>query len=128
MQISRWMLITSLAFVAVESAAQDALGRWNVNFDSDLGPVAYSLEFALNGEGNLTGSMINEFGSTPIEDGVLNGNDISYKLTLDFGQGPTTFVFKGTVEGDVIEITSTFEEPPPGFESAAQSFTATRAE
>jgi hypothetical protein len=127
MQIRSWMLMTSLAFVAVESSAQDALGRWDVNFNSDFGPVAYSLEFKLDGGGNLIGSMTNEFGSTPIEEGVINGNAISYKLTLDFGQGPVTFVYKGTVEGDVIQMTSTFEEPPAGFESAEQRFTATRA-
>lgn len=123
----RWMLMTTLAFVAVQSTAQEALGRWNVSFDSDFGPVSYSLEFKLDSDGNLTGSMINEFGSTPIEDGVIDGNEISYKLTLDFGAGPVTFVYKGTVEGDAIELTSTFEEPPPGLESAEQRFTATRA-
>ena len=89
--------------------------------------MSYSLEFALNSEGNLSGSMINQFGSTPIEEGVINGNEISYKLTLDLGAGPVTFVFKGTVEGDVIQMTSTFEEPPPGLEFAEQRFTATRA-
>ena len=128
MKARSWIVAAALALVADTSTAQSALGRWNVRFDSDLGPVAYSLEFRLNDQGKLVGSMTNEFGSIPIEDGAIDGNAISYKLTLDFGNGPVRFVYDGVVEGDEIRMISTFDDPPPGLESAEVPFTAKRAE
>jgi hypothetical protein len=72
--------------------------------------------------------MQNEFfGATPISDGVVNGNDISFKITFEGGPSPMTISYKGTVDGDELAITSKFEgTPPPGGE-AETSFTATRA-
>ena len=128
MRIRGFALIATLLLVALPSAAQDVSGRWNASVESEFGPVSFDFVFSLDDSGQLVGSMENEFGSIPIEEGVIDGNEISFKLTLDFGQGPLRFVYTGTVEADEIQMVSTFEEPPPGFDQVEQPLTVKRAD
>lgn len=127
MTIRAVALAAILAVIAFPSAAQDIEGRWNVSMSSDFGPVSFAFLFDRDEAGKLVGTMQNDFGSTPITAGVIDGNKISFNLALDFGQGPQTFVYEGTVEGDEIRMVSSFEEPPPGIGPVEQPFTATRA-
>ncbi len=69
------------------------------------------------------------FGATPIKDGVVNGNDVSFKLTFAGApDGDMTISYTGTVKGDELALTSKFEGAPPGGGPAEQSFTAKRAQ
>jgi hypothetical protein len=129
MRIRSFVLGVAATLLAFPCVAQDIGGKWNASIDTPNGPFAFAFEFLVDAAGKLTGSMQNEFfGATPISDGVVNGNDISFKLTFDGGpNGPMTISYKGTVSGDELALTSKFEgTPPPGGE-AETSFTATRA-
>ena len=97
--------------------------------DIDGRPRSLS-EFAVDGAGKLTGTMNNEFfGATPIKDGVVNGNAISFKLTFEGAPdgGAMTINYTGTVKGDELAMTSKFQGEVPGGGPAEMSFTATRA-
>ena len=120
------ILVTALALPV---AAQTAAGKWNASVDTPQGPFAFVFEFAVDATGKLTGSMQNEFiGSVPIKDGVLKGNEVSFKLTFEGSpDGPLTLSYKGTVKGDDLALTSKFEGTPPGGGPAEQKFTAHRA-
>ena len=113
---------------ALPLAAQQAAGKWNASIDTPQGPFAFVFEFIVDAAGKLTGSMQNEFiGTAPIKDGVLKGTDLTFTLTLNFGDMPMTINYKGTVKGDDLALTSMFQGTPPGGGPAEQSFTAHRA-
>jgi hypothetical protein len=129
MRIRSLVLGVVAALFALPSIAQDVAGKWNASIDTPNGPFAFAFEFLVDAAGKLTGSMQNEFfGATPISEGVINGNDISFKLVFQGGpDGPMTVSYKGTVNGDELAITSKFEGTPPPGGQAEASFTATRA-
>jgi hypothetical protein len=116
------------ALFAIPAAAQEAAGKWNASVDTPQGPFARVFDLAVEGD-TLTGTMSNDFmGATPISDGVVNGNELSFKLSLQGGPGgPMNINYKGAVNGDELVLTSTFEGAPPGGGPAEQTLTATRA-
>jgi len=123
-------LAAALALVALPLAAQTGVaGKWNANVDTPNGPFALVFEFVVDAAGKLTGSLQNElFGSIPIQDGTLKGNEITFKLSIDGGpNGAMNIGYKGTVNGDELALTSKFEGEVPGGGPAEQSFKATRA-
>jgi hypothetical protein len=116
----------ALALFAVPLAAQTGVaGKWNASVDTPNGPFAFIVDAA----GKLTGSMQNElFGSIPIKEGTVNGNDVSFKLSIEGGpNGAMNIGYKGSVKGDELSLTSKFEGEVPGGGPAEQSFKATRA-
>jgi hypothetical protein len=127
----RVLLVLAAGFLALPLLAQQgAAGRWNASIDTPQGPFAFTFEFTVDAADKLTGSMNNEFfGATPIKDGVVNGNDLSFKLTfVGAPDGDMTISYTGTVKGDELALTSKFEGTPPGGGPAETSFTATRAQ
>lgn len=110
-------------------AQQGLVGRWNASVDTELGPFAFVFEFAVDAAGKLTGAMHNElFGATPIKEGVVNGDNVSFKLTFAGApEGDMTISYTGTVKGDELALTSKFEGAPPGGGPAEMAFTAKRA-
>jgi hypothetical protein len=124
----RVLMVLAAASLALPILAQQGVaGRWNASVDTPQGPFAFAFEFVVDAAGKLTGAMTNEFfGSTPISDGVVKGNDVSFKLTFQL-DAPMTINYTGTVKGDELAMTSKFEGAPPGGGPAEQSFTATRA-
>ena len=123
------LILAASSFALPMLAQQGAAGRWNASIDTPQGPFAFTFDFAVDAAGKLTGSMNNEFfGATPIKDGVVKGNDVSFKLTFDAPDGAMTISYTGTVKGNELALTSKFEGEVPGGGPAEQSFTATRAQ
>jgi len=130
MKIRNLIIGATLALLVLPAAAQSgAAGKWNASIDTPNGPFAFVFEFLVDAAGKLTGSMQNEFiGSIPIKDGVIKGNELSFKLTIDGGpNGAMNISYKGAVKGDDLQLTSKFEGAPPGGGPAEQSFVAHRA-
>jgi hypothetical protein len=125
----RALLVLAASALALPILAQQgAAGRWNASVDTPQGPFAFIFDFAVDG-GKLTGSMNNEFFSATVKDGVVNGNDISFKLTIEGAPDGSvlTISYTGKVKGDELAMTSKFEGEPPGGGPAETTFTATRA-
>ena len=125
----RVLLVLAATLALPVFAQQGAAGRWNASVDTAQGPFAFTFEFAVDAAGKLTGTMNNElFGATPIKDGIVNGNAISFKLTFEGGPdgGAITIGYTGTVKGDELAMKSKFEGTPPGGGPAEMTFTATR--
>jgi hypothetical protein len=125
-----WVVAAAVALCALPIAAQTGVaGKWNASVESPQGPFAFVFEFVVDAAGKLTGTLQNEFlGSIPIKDGVVKGNEITFKLSIDGGpNGAMNIGYKGTVKGDELAMTSKFEGEVPGGGPAEQSFTATRA-
>lgn len=131
MAIRRLGLAAILALMALPAAAQQGVaGKWNVSVDTPNGPFQMVFEFAVDGD-HLTGTMSNDFvGTTPISEGMIKGNEVSFKLALQGGPNgqAMTIDYKGMVKGDELALTSTFEGAPPNGGPAEQKLTATRAD
>ena len=73
-------------------------GKWEIVINSPLGAQKAVLEMASNGSA-LTGTQTAQQGSGPLENGKVDGNNVSWsaKITTPL---PLTLDFAGTVDGD----------------------------
>jgi hypothetical protein len=73
-------------------------GKWEIVINSPLGAQKASLEIATNGNA-LTGTQKAAQGSGPLENGKVDGNNVSWSAKITSPM-PLTLDFAGTVEGD----------------------------
>jgi hypothetical protein len=73
-------------------------GKWEIVINSPLGAQKAQLDIASK-DGALTGTQTAQQGSGPLENGKVDGNNVSWsaKITTPL---PLTLDFNGTVEGD----------------------------
>jgi hypothetical protein len=85
----------------------DITGKWTTEFESQVGPQKYTFEFKVAGD-KLTGTAISNIGGaeakTPITEGKITGNDITFVENLDYQGMPLKIAYKGTVAGDEIKM------------------------
>jgi hypothetical protein len=79
----------------------------------------YTFMFKADGA-KLTGTVTTQFGETPIENGQVSGDEISFEQNLEFGGNAMKFLYKGKVAGDEIKFTRAREGGEP------REFTAKR--
>jgi hypothetical protein len=121
------MLLICLFAVATIALAQAKIdGKWNGEIAGGRGPQPVSITLKNDG-GKVTGSVetMGRGGpvQTPIEEGTLKGNDVSFK-TKQMGRGGEVIMkWTGTVSGDEIK----FKREPEGGQGMPVEFTAKRA-
>ncbi len=126
--LSRSVAVALLALSSFAAYAQQgAAGRWNASVNTDFGPFAFVFEFLVDAAGKLAGSMQSEFINAPIRDAVLDGDKLSFKLTIDGPEGAMNISYTGIVKGDALELTSKVEGTPPQGVAAEMTVTMTRA-
>ena len=76
-------------------------GTWNITMSTPMGERRATLTLASNGS-TLTGTQAAEQGSAEIADGKVDGNKVSWKVSIQQPM-PLTLDFNGTVNGDAIE-------------------------
>ena len=101
-------LALALLLASAPAFAGEVDGKWTGSIDSPTGPVQVDYQF--KSEGNtVTGVAIGPDGSTlPFKNVKLDGHKISFSLDVDFGQGPTTFNYTGTVEAGLMKLHTEF--------------------
>lgn len=108
----RWLqTLLLLAACAAFLFAADVTGTWTATFDTQVGVQEYT--FVLKQEGSkLTGVAKSKFAEaeTPITEGTVNGDDISFVENLNFQGMPLRIVYKGKVSGDTIALTRNVAE------------------
>jgi hypothetical protein len=93
-----------LLLAASPAFAADIDGKWTGSIDTPNGPVQVNYIFKADGA-KLTGTADGPNGSTlQLENGKVDGSKISYSLTLDFGQGPTTFNYTGQLAAGELKV------------------------
>lgn len=120
------MVLFAAAFVlaAVTLAwAADVNGKWVAQVPGRGGQTREQT-FTLKADGGkLTGTVTGMQGETPIADGTVKGDDISFTQTFNPPQGdPIKVRYVGKVSGDEIKFTRTRE----GSDQPGQEFTAKR--
>ena len=100
------MALLSLSFVA---AAASADGKWTAEIPG-RGGNTQTTTFTLKSSGaKLDGTVANHRGETPITDGKVEGDNISFAQKMSFNGNDVVINYKGVVKGDTIEFTREVE-------------------
>jgi len=75
-------------------------GNWNLVVATPMGDRQATLSVKTDG-GALKGSQAADGNSTDIFDGTVNGNEVSWKVSISDPM-PMTLEFTGTVEGNAL--------------------------
>ncbi len=75
-------------------------GKWEITVNSPMGPQKSTLELKTDG-GTLTGSGSGAQGSVSIQNGKVDGNNVSWSISVT-SPFPMTLEFTGAVDGDKI--------------------------
>jgi len=122
-----------LGLFALSCSAGGINGKWVADLPGRDGQTRQQT-FNFKAEGNkLTGTVSGRQGAeTPISDGEINGDDISFSVTQNFRGNDVKVLYKGKLAGKEIKFTRSREggnaeggdsQPPQG----PQEFTAKKA-
>jgi hypothetical protein len=89
------------------SAPASVAGKWQGQFDSQIGVQKYTYEFKVAGT-NLTGQAIgisdNGTNQTAITNGTVSANGITFVEPLKFGDNDISIEYTGKLSGDEIKL------------------------
>ena len=105
-------LAVILVLCTLSAFAADVDGKWSGAISTPNGdfPVSYTLK--ADGA-KLTGTLINGDGSSvPLTDGKVDGANITFTVTIDFGGMPLVFNYKGVVTAAEIKLSTDFMGMP----------------
>lgn len=97
--------ILMTAALAVSAFAADVSGKWATTFKTPDGQERKS-SMTLKADGSkLTGTMEGRQGSVEIQDGKIDGDNISFSVTRKFQDNEFKMNYKGKVSGDDMKLT-----------------------
>ena len=100
----KWLLCLAAIF-AVTASAADISGNWKGTAETPNGTMERTFVFKVDGH-KLTGETTsNRFGKSTIEDGKVDGDDVSFTLTVNVQGTEGKVNYKGKVDGDTIKFT-----------------------
>jgi hypothetical protein len=109
----KWLLIL-LAVFAITASAADISGNWKATAEGPNGAMERTFTFKVDGNkvtGETTSSML---GKSTIEDGKIEGDNVTFSITADFGGNQMKITYKGKVSSDGKEIKFTSETSQGG--------------
>lgn len=96
--------ILLLVLSAVPTLAADASGAWTASWNTPMGVQNYTYTLKVEGA-KLTGTAKSDNGETPLTDGKVEGDKITFVESLSFGGGAISINYTGIVNGDEIKFT-----------------------
>jgi len=101
--MTRLFAILGALALAAPMFAADISGKWTGKIETPNGTRETSYTFKADGD-TLTGSVSGRNGETPIQDGKISGDDISFTVVRNFGGNEIKINYKGKVSGDSINL------------------------
>jgi hypothetical protein len=102
----KWLLFAFLLF-AFTAWGADVSGTWKGTAQTPNGTVERTFVFKVDGN-KLTGETSSDmFGKSVIEDGKVDGDNISFNITVNVQGTEGKVNYKGVVQGDEIKFTAT---------------------
>ncbi|HEX4136623.1 MAG TPA: hypothetical protein VHY84_18580 [Bryobacteraceae bacterium] len=97
--------LATLLLLTVSAFAADVDGKWAGTVSTPMGDIPVGFTFKADGA-TLTGTTTGVDGAdVAIKEGKIDGANISFTVTLDFGGMPFTLAYKGVVAKDSIKFT-----------------------
>lgn len=102
-----FVLASILTAIFVTAAlAADISGNWNGTADFGGQSITRTFVFKVDGT-KLTGETTSELlGKSTIENGKIDGDNISFTIKANFQGNEMTMTYKGKVTGDTIKLTA----------------------
>ncbi len=101
----RLLAFALLATLAPFARAAGVDGQWTADVPGRGGETQAST-FTFNSDGGkLTGTVANQMGERPIEEGKIEGDDLSFVQNLEFNGNKVRILYKGKVSGNEIKFT-----------------------
>jgi opacity protein-like surface antigen len=99
-------LLVLTAFFALAASAADISGNWKGTADFQGQTIERTFVFKVDGS-KLTGETTSELlGKSTIEEGKIDGDNISFTITADFQGNAMKMTYKGKISGDAIKLTA----------------------
>ena len=108
--LSQKMLVSLVAafvlmLVAAPARAANVDGKWTGSLDTPMGAVQVGFNFKADGT-MLTGTTTGPDGSEiAIKSGKIDGDKISFMVSIDFGGMALDLNYSGVVKSDTVELT-----------------------
>ena len=83
--------------------AADITGTWTASFETQVGVQNYTYTFKVEGN-KLTGRVKSQYSDGEIQEGTINGDDITFVENFTYEGMPLRVVYKGKVSGDEIKL------------------------
>lgn len=100
--------------------AAELNGKWFAEYQSPDGQTRQStFTFEVKGD-TLTGTVAGARGESPIENGKVNGDEISFSVTRNRGGNNLKFQYKGKVSGEEIKFNVTVGDGDRTFDMTAK--------
>jgi hypothetical protein len=108
----KFLIIASMLMLVLcaPAFAADVDGKWTGTVQGPAGDTPVSFTFKADGT-KLTGSTPSPLGGpdVAITEGKIDGKNITFKISLDFGAGmPFDFDYKGVVSPTDLKLTTEF--------------------
>ena len=112
-----WRALVAGLLLSVMAVGADVSGKWKADFTTPDGtPRVNTFTFKVN-DNNLTGTVAGSQDETPIQNGKINGDQISFTAERPFG----TFTYNGNINGNEIKLKVAFNDQ--NFEITAKRVT-----
>jgi hypothetical protein len=99
-------LLLLLVVFAVSALAADIVGTWKATAEGPNGSMERTFVFQVDGNkltGETTSSMV---GKSTITDGQVDGDNLSFTITVKFQDNEMKLSYKGKVTGNEIHFTT----------------------
>lgn len=101
-----------IAFLTLASAAfcfaADIDGKWKGAVQTDNGAMALTLDLKSDGE-NLTGTMTSQIGESPIKEGRIKGDEVSWMIVMERNGNELRIRNKAKLSGKELKVTVSVE-------------------
>ncbi|MBI4874656.1 MAG: hypothetical protein HY822_08485 [Acidobacteria bacterium] len=103
----KWVLVLIAVFAMVASAA-DVSGAWKATSEGPNGTIERTFVFKVEGS-KLTGETVSSMmGKSEIMDGKVDGDNLSFTITVKFQDNEIKVNYKGKVSGNEMKLTAEF--------------------
>jgi hypothetical protein len=117
---SLFLAITAVFCLTFLAAAADVSGKWTADVPGRNGTQTNT--FTLKSAGDkVEGTLTTQRGDSPIADGKLEGDTLTFTVTRTTQRGEVKSTYTGKVKGDTIDFTVDSGRGP-------QTFTAKKAQ
>lgn len=89
--------------------AGDITGKWTGKVETPNGSRDVNMTFKAEGA-KLTGTVSGRNGDTPIENGKIDGDNVSFTVTRKFNDNEIKMNYAGKVSGDSIKLKYTMRD------------------